>query len=348
MGVSLIELDSVRKEFRINAPGRRALGGLLGQRKTLTVTALAGLSLSVEQGCFYSLLGPNGAGKTTAIKILCTLLLPDAGTARVAGLDVVRQDRDVRARIGVSIRGERSVYWKLTGRQNLEYFASLYGFRGEHAHQRISETVEVIGLAERIDDYVERYSMGMKQRLAIGCAILHRPPILFLDEPTIGLDPVAGRSLRTFIRDELCRQNGTTVLYTTHYMYEAEELSDRVAIVHHGRLLAEGTPLELRENLHQYRIFEAHVGALAPETLAVLNEHPLIERITSQDSPRGGVEVRIQTRDRATPITPLVEILTRDGGELHALHVVRPTLEDVFVTLTGGTLSEAGDVSTVG
>lgn len=344
----MIELDGVRKAFRINAPGRRVFGGLLGQRKSRQATALDGLSLRIEQGCFYSLLGPNGAGKTTAIKILCTLLLPDAGSARVAGLDVVHQDREVRARIGVSIRGERSVYWKLTGRQNLEYFASLYGYRGGSARKRVSETAEVIGLTERIDDYVERYSMGMKQRLAIGCAILHRPPILFLDEPTIGLDPVAGRSLRAFIRDELCRQNGTTVLYTTHYMYEAEELSDRVGIVHHGKLLAEGTPLELRENLYHHRIFEVHVDALAPQSLAALGEHPLVERVTAQDSPQGGVQVRIQSRDRTTPITPLVEILTQDGVELLALQVIRPTLEDVFVTLAGGTMSEAGDTHAAG
>lgn len=238
----MIEIEGLRKTFRVNDRRARWWQTFLGGRPERTIVALDGLSLTVPEGSFYSLLGANGAGKTTTMKILCTLLLPDAGRIQVAGFDVVRSPRQVRERLGVSIRGERSVYWQLTGRQNLEYFTRLSGVRGKDVRARVERIAEIIGLVGRIDDYVERYSMGMKQRLAIGCALVHNPPVLLLDEPTIGLDPHAARALRRFIHDELCRQQGVTVLYTTHYMYEAEELSDQIAVLHGGQIVAHGTP----------------------------------------------------------------------------------------------------------
>jgi ABC-2 type transport system ATP-binding protein len=217
----MIEIDGLRKTFRTRVGGGGWWRALVGGGRERTSVALDGLSLTVPAGGFCSLLGANGAGKATTMKVLCTLLLPDAGTARVAGFDVVARPREVRERLGVSIRGERSVYWRLSGRQNLEYFARLAGLRGDDRRRRIDGVIDLIGLAERIDDYVERYSMGMKQRLAIGCALVHDPPVLLLDEPTIGLDPHGARALRAFVRQELCRQRGSTVLYTTHYMHEA-------------------------------------------------------------------------------------------------------------------------------
>ena len=151
------------------------------------------------------------------------------------------QQRQVRRNIGVSIRGERSVYWKITGRQNLRYFAGLYGMRGEEVPRRIGEVTELVGLTGRIDDYVERYSMGMKQRLAIAVSLLHRPPVLLLDEPTIGLDPNGARALRALLRD-LCEREGVTIFYTTHYLHEAEELSHRLAIIHEGGRFSRDRP----------------------------------------------------------------------------------------------------------
>jgi ABC-2 type transport system ATP-binding protein len=177
----MIEIEGLRKKFRTRVGGGGFWRGLVGGGQERTSVALDGLSLTVRAGSFCSLLGANGAGKTTTMKVLCTLLLPDAGTARVAGFDVVAHPREVRERLGVSIRGERSVYWRLTGRQNLEYFGRLAGLRGDDLRRRVGNVVDLIGLPDRIDDYVERYSMGMKQRLAIGCALVHDPPVLLLD-----------------------------------------------------------------------------------------------------------------------------------------------------------------------
>ncbi len=164
----MIELRDLRKVFTQNVGRASIWRRLIGRPETEILVAIDGLNLDIREGEFFSLLGPNGAGKTSTVKILCTLLLPDGGTCRVAGLDVVKDAREVRRQIGVSVRGERSVYWRLTGRQNLEYFSSLYGLRGKTAQSRIEEIARVVGLEDRIDDYVERYSMGMKQRLAIG------------------------------------------------------------------------------------------------------------------------------------------------------------------------------------
>ncbi len=207
---------------------------LFSGQKYKHVAAVSGLDLDIAEGGFFSLLGPNGAGKTTTARILCTLLLPDGGLCKVARYDVARDQRAVRRNIGVSIRGERSVYWKLTGRQNLEYFASLYGIRGRENTNRVVEIAATVGLTDRMDQYVETYSMGMKQRLAIAASLIHRPRVLILDEPTIGLDPNGARTLRKLLKD-LCKNDGVTILYTTHYMQEAEELSDRLAIIHQSK-----------------------------------------------------------------------------------------------------------------
>ena len=214
----MIEIHNLRKVFRQNVGNPGFWRRLLTRPTTTELVAIDDLSLQIKEGEFFSLLGPNGAGKTSTVKILCTLLLPDGGSCKVAGLDVLSHAKDVRRQIGVSIRGERSVYWRLSGRQNLEYFASLYGIRGSAAKSRIDEIAEVVGLRNRIDNYVERYSMGMKQRLAIGVSIVHRPKVLLLDEPTIGLDPHGARALRSLIRDDLCTAEGVAVLYTTHNM----------------------------------------------------------------------------------------------------------------------------------
>jgi ABC-2 type transport system ATP-binding protein len=339
----MIEIEGLRKSFRTRVGGGGLWRKLVGGGQERTSVALDGLSLAVPAGSFCSLLGANGAGKTTTMKVLCTLLLPDAGRARVAGFDVVAHPREVRERLGVSIRGERSVYWRLTGRQNLEYFARLAGLRGEDRRRRIDDVVALVGLSDRIDDYVERYSMGMKQRLAIGCALVHDPPVLLLDEPTIGLDPHGARSLRAFVRDELCRQRGATVLYTTHYMHEAEELSDRIAVLHGGRIVAEGTPAEVRAGVAGEDALAMQVRRLADADLAALREHPAVGSVVARTGQDGITSLRIALRDGELPIAGLVELATAGGGQLLSAEVVRPSLEDAFVALTGHAVADTGE-----
>src|SRR5688500_1121279 len=191
--------------------------------------AVDGVSFDIRAGEIFGLLGANGAGKTTTIKMLCTLLEPSGGTATINGYDIVREAGQVRQSLGAVLTGERSVYWKLTGRENLEYFAALYHIPRPVAKRRIAELLERLDLADRADELVERYSSGMKQRVAIAKALLPNPPVLLLDEPTIGLDPQSARNLRELILET--RAEGRTVLLTTHYMEEADQLSDRVGII---------------------------------------------------------------------------------------------------------------------
>jgi ABC-2 type transport system ATP-binding protein len=339
----VIEIEGLRKTFRTRVGGGGLWRRLVGGGEERTSVALDGLTLTVPEGSFCSLLGANGAGKTTTMKVLCTLLLPDAGTARVARFDVVAQPREVRERLGVSIRGERSVYWRLTGRQNLEYFARLAGLKGDERRRRIGDVVDLIGLDERVDDYVERYSMGMKQRLAIGCALVHEPPVLLLDEPTIGLDPHGARALRSFVREELCRQRGATVLYTTHYMHEAEELSDRIAVLHGGRIVAEGTPAEVRGGVAGEDALAMQVRDLADVDLAALRAHPAVASVAARTGEDGVTALRIAPRSGQLPVAQLVELATAGGGQLLVAEVVRPSLEDAFVALTGHAVGDTGE-----
>lgn len=332
----MIEANAIRKTFRQNTASAGIIRNLFGRVPSQTVTALDSLSFSVEEGQFYSLLGRNGAGKTTAIKILCTLLLPDGGSASVAGHDVLNDATEVRRNIGVSIRGERSVYWRLSGRQNLEYFGRLYDLGGAKLKSRAEEIGEIVGLSGRLDDYVERYSMGMKQRLAIGAALIHSPRVLLLDEPTIGLDAAGARSLRRFISDELRAREKVTILYTTHYMHEAEEMSDVVGILHNGKIVAEGSPEQVSASTSATNVLEVGVRSWSGEIAPKLEALDAIAGISVTDSPDGKTNLRLVTADGEFPTTEIVSIITGGGAELVNLQAVRPSLEDAFVELTGG------------
>ena len=236
-GVPVIEVDALRRTY----------GGRTGLRRSTRqpVEAVKGISFEVERGELFGLLGPNGAGKTTTIKMLITLLLPTGGSARVLGHDVVAEPREVRRRIGYVFGGDRGLYERLSGLDNLRYFAELYGVPPREQKQRIGELLELVGLAGREDERVEGYSRGMRQRLHIARGLLHKPEALFLDEPSIGIDPVGARELRQTVAN--LTTQGVTVLLTTHYMFEADELCDRIAVIAGGRIVAEGTPADLKD-----------------------------------------------------------------------------------------------------
>lgn len=235
------------------------------RRNEQEIRAVDGLTLQVGRGELFGLLGPNGAGKTTTIKILMTTLLPTSGSARIEGLDVVRKTRAVRSRIGFVFGGDRGLYDRLSARDNLRYFADLYAIDYRVQRTRIPELLERVGLSDRARDRVETFSRGMKQRLHIARGLLHNPSVVMLDEPSNGLDPVGARDLRTLVK-ELVR-DGRTVLLTTHYMHEAEQMCDRLAVVANGRLIAEGTVSGLKADsvgghVVSIELAEADTGAV--------------------------------------------------------------------------------------
>ncbi len=209
------------------------------------VVALDGVNLTVEPGDLFGLLGPNGAGKTTLLRILSTLLIPSEGQVRVLGYDAVRQPEALRRRIGVVVGGERSVYWRLTGRENLLFAAALHDLRPTIAAERAGELLTLMDLAGRADDLVERYSSGMRQRLALARALMHDPPVLIFDEPTAGLDPQAAWGVRALLA-ALSRDRSRTIMLATHNLDEADRLCATIAIIDRGRIVARGAPAELK------------------------------------------------------------------------------------------------------
>src|SRR5690348_8122394 len=275
--VAVIEAIELRRTYRTST-------GVL-RRKPLEVEAVRGISFAVEQGELFGLLGPNGAGKTTTIKMLITLLLPTSGQARVLGRDVVTDAREVRKRIGYVFGGDRGLYERLSAYDNLRYFAELYGVPGKAQRKRIDEVLELVGLKGREQERVEGYSRGMRQRLHIARGILHDPEVVFLDEPTIGVDPVGARDLRQTISDLVA--GGKTVLLTTHYMFEADALCDRIAVIAKGQIVGEGTPAQLKERVGGGRVTEIEAFGV---------DEPAIARLRGLD---GVTAVTIEEREQA-------------------------------------------------
>src|SRR5207237_4150756 len=233
--MAAIEAEKLRRTYRQTS-------GFL-RRRTKTIEAVRGIDFEVNEGELFGLLGPNGAGKTTTIKMLVTLLIPTSGAARVLGHDVVRDARAVRRKIGYVFGGDRGAYERLSGLDNLRYFSELYGVPPKVQKRRIPELLELVGLMGREKERVEGYSRGMKQRLHIARGLLHDPPVVVLDEPTIGLDPVGARELRNTIAE--LAQAGKTVLLTTHYMYEADALCDRITVIDEVEIVGEAATTAL-------------------------------------------------------------------------------------------------------
>jgi ABC-2 type transport system ATP-binding protein len=301
--------------------------------------AVDGVSLKIERGEIFGLLGPNGAGKTTIIRMLTTLLEPTSGTACVNGYDIQHEPHRVRQSLGVVLAGERSIYWKLSGRENLEYFAALYHIPPKIARQRVAELLEHMELTARADDLVEKYSSGMKQRIAISKALLSRPPIILLDEPTLGLDPQAARRVRELVLE--LKAEGHTILLTTHYMEEADQLSDRIGIIDQGKIIVLDTPETLKHSINQDDILHLEVSGWYAELSDTIQSLPgiknLIARHSGSDS---SYEITLHTANSRALLPNLVELLNHNGTRLVNMNIVKPSLEDVFIHHTGKALRD--------
>jgi len=292
------------------------------------VAALSGVSFRVHKGELFGILGPNGAGKTTLIRILSTLLMPSQGTASIDGIDVARNPQGVRPRIGVVFGGERGLYDRLTARDNMRFSAELYGLPVKGRDALITQLLDRVDLAEKSEVRVETFSRGMRQRLHIARALLHRPDVLFLDEPSNGLDPVAARELRRTVRE--LADGGTTIILTTHYMFEADELCDRVAVIVAGRVVAVSKPADLKAGAPVGSTFEFSGHEAFDDSVQRLVDEGQFIDVQSRDA--DGATHWLLRCDGEKPISR--EALSR-ALEIETSRVFErpPTLEDAYVAL---------------
>ena len=322
----VIEVDHLRRIYRSRI-------GVL-KRKIKEITAVEDISFSIEQGELFGLLGPNGAGKTTTVKMLTTLLIPTSGSARVCGFDVAERPHEVQRRIGFIFGGERGLYGRLSGEDNLRYFGSLYLVDPALARKRIPYLLELVGLSGRGNEKVEGYSRGMKQRLHVARTLLHDPGILFLDEPTIGLDPVGAREFRGVIKN--LQAEGKTILLTTHYMYEADLLCGRVGVINHGRLIALDTPGGLKDAVQDLSVVEIELFGAPPSITASILGIPGIAAAALEERDQKQALI-VQTPRGSAAVNEILSALS--GYRVGGVTLREPTLEDAYVRL----VSERGE-----
>jgi ABC-2 type transport system ATP-binding protein len=321
--MNAIEVSHLRRVFKTSVGRFR--------REAKEVVAVDDVSFDVAPGELFGVLGPNGAGKTTTVKMLTTLLIPTDGSARINGMDVVKDADKIRGNIGFIFGGERGLYWRLSALDNLRYFASLYNVEPDVAAKRIPYLLEMVGLKGREKERVEGYSRGMKQRLHIARSLIHNPEVLFLDEPTIGLDPVGARELRGVVKN--LQDEKKTILLTTHYMFEADALCQRIAVINHGNIVAMDTPTELKKLVKDLSVIELEVFGVPDELVAKLRSLNFVDNVSVEDRDQKQA-LMVQTTRGAEAIPDLLPLF--DGVKVGKVTSREPTLEDAYVRLVGG------------
>jgi ABC-2 type transport system ATP-binding protein len=303
------------------------------------VQAVKGIDLEIRKGEIFSLLGPNGAGKTTTISMISGLVEPTRGDATIGGFSITKQPLEAKRLMGV-VPQEIALYNTLTGRQNLEFFGKMYGLRGGLLRERVDEVLEFVGLTDRQKDKVENYSGGMKRRLNVGVGLLHKPELVYMDEPTVGIDPQSRRRILDTVM-ELRDERGMTVLYTTHLMEEAQELSDRVGIMDHGEIIALGTQDELIQSVGEEDTLILKVGGGEideglPDKLQ--RDVPGVTQVLVEQGDEGQITISAKRGRKALP--DVIQLTQAAGVEVQSVAVQEPDLEAVFLHLTGRALRD--------
>ena len=307
--------------------------GLMHPSKKKEVLALDEVNIKIRKGDLFGIIGPNGAGKTTLIKVLCTLILPTCGTAYVNGYEVTKEEGRVKAAIGLVTGEERSFYWRLTGRQNMMFFASLHNFTSASiAQKRVNEVLNFVGLEDKADDKFHSYSTGMKQKMAIARGLLNEPEILLMDEPTKSLDPAAAQNLRVFIKERLVKDQGKTFFLSTHHLEEAEQICDRIAIINKGTIKAYGTLNELRDRIGKREIYVIKVKNFSNSVAGQLRDlNGVIDFSTHASS--DAVTLEIQLSNTKSILPQIIAMIVNTGGEIHACSTKEIVIDDIFTQL---------------
>ena len=330
-----VEVSKLSKTFETRE-------GRLFRKVPKRVVAVDGIDFNVPEGEILGLLGPNGAGKTTTIKMLCTLITPTSGDAFINGFSIAKDQQRVRQNLGVMLTGERTLYWKLTGEENLQYFAALYHLEPSYTKERIPELLKLVGLSERHDTLVENYSTGMRIRLSFAKALLNNARVLLFDEPTASLDPQSSHLIRDIIRN--LKSQGHAIILTTHNMEEADLLSDRVAIIDHGKIEALASPSDLKQKVKTSDVIEIEARNLNEKTAGALQSLSEVSKValTSSSSPQSGETelLRVHVEKGKEVLPRILEFLMRKQVTMTKITFIEPTLEDVFIAETGRSLRD--------
>ena len=337
-----IETLGLTKNYTSKIRNPQQKHSIFSRGEKRTIAAVNHLDLKIRKGELFGLLGPNGAGKTSLVKVLCTLLPPDEGTAMVNGFDVGRQQMQVKASVGTLFSvGERGFFWRLSGYNNLEFFAAINNVPHDRMRERIMEVLRLVGLEDDADMFFQKYSGGMKRKLCLARALLPDPPILLLDEPTTGLDVVSSRSIREFILKDLVKKSGKTVLYTTHYIEEASQICDRIAIMNKGRIIALDTPDALRNTVKKGEFVDIVVQNITDTQINAVRMANGVVSVAAEVQEAVLGQTRLRVRLENVDVLPrLIDLFFRENVRLVNFKREEPTLEDAFIELTGVGITE--------